>query len=73
MRTRRTTKSKQEAGGSQDPPVFCCRVSGHGYTRSMNEDEDYNPADAYEWGDPKNPEYLEWLLDEADTATRPGA
>lgn len=23
-------------------------------------------ADAYEWGDPKNPAYVEWLIEQAD-------
>ena len=23
-------------------------------------------ADAYEWGDPKNPAYMEWVIDNAD-------
>lgn len=23
-------------------------------------------SDAYEWGDPKNPEYIEWLIETAD-------
>ena len=23
-------------------------------------------SDGYDWGDPKNPEYIEWLIDQVD-------
>lgn len=29
----------------------------------------YDASDAYEWGDPKNPAYIEWAMEEAERYT----
>lgn len=39
---------------------------------TFNKAIDYDPSDAYEWGDPKNPAYVEWLYDEADRLRKDG-
>jgi hypothetical protein len=34
--------------------------------KSFRDHVAYDPSEAYEWGDPKNPAYIDWLMDDAD-------